>query len=313
VTRYPDLYIIGAPKCGTTSLYEYLRKHHQVFLPEVKEPCYFARDLAADMTGSFMVYERDRDVYLRLFADAGDALRIGEGSTRYLFSRDAPVLIHADQPEARIVAMLRNPVDMMYSLHDHKLASGTEDIEDFEQALAAEDDRRAGRRIPPMSNPHLATYRDRARFAEQLERWLGVFRSERVHVMIFEDFIADPAAQYRRLLDFLGVDVGDVPQSFAAHNVAHGVRSRRLRALLHSPPVQWLAWRAAPRLVGEVRMHRLARAFAQSPLRRRRSSRQPLSEDLRRRLEQELAPDVSRLSAMLGRDLAELWRFGERA
>jgi hypothetical protein len=307
VTRLPDTFIIGAPKCGTTSLYEYLRSHPDVFMSAVKEPCYFARDLARDRSGSFLVYGRDRDTYRSLFAGAGAALRAGEGSTRYLYSRDAPALIRAEQPAARIIAMLRNPVDMMYALHEHKLAGGTEDIADFEQALAAEDDRRAGRRLPPLSNPLLATYRDRARFGEQLSHWLAVFDRRQVRVMIFEDFVAQPVIEFRRLLEFLDVDADFQPASFAAHNPAHGVRSQRLRAVLHSPPAQWLAWRALPRLIGEVRTHRLARAFAQSPLRRRRSRRQPLAEDLRRRLATELSPDVELLSRLLGRDMHALW------
>jgi hypothetical protein len=313
MTRYPDTFIIGAPKSGTTSLYEYLRGHPDVFMPAVKEPCYFARDLARDRAGSFLVYERDRDTYLALFADARDARRAGEGSTRYLYSRDAPELIRAVQPGARIVAMLRNPVDMIYSLHDHKLAGGTEDVADFEQALALEDERRAGRRLPPMSNPLLATYRDRARFGEQISRWLETFGREQVHAMIFEDFVADAATEFRRLLEFLDVDPDYRPASFAAHNPAHGTRSRRLRAALHSRPAQWMAWRAMPRVLGEARTHRLVRAFAQSPLRRRRGGRPPLADDLRHRLEAELAPDVALLSQLLGRDLRARWFTQRRA
>ena len=312
MARYPDTFIIGAPKSGTTSLYEHLRGHPQVFLPSVKEPCYFARDLARDIAGSFMVHDRDRETYLALFEGAGDARRVGEGSTRYLYSHDAPALIREVQPQARIVAMLRNPVDMIYSLHDHKLAGGTEDVADFAQALALEDERRAGRRLPPMSNPLLATYTDRARFGEQLARWLEVFPREQLHVMIFEDFLARPAAEFGRLLEFLGLDPAYRPASFAAHNIAHGTRSLRLRAVLHSRPAQWLAWRALPRLIGEARTHRLVRAVAQSPLRRRRSRRVALSVELRQRLEAELAPDVERLGELLGRDLRELW-FGRPA
>jgi hypothetical protein len=125
--------------------------------------------------------------------------------------------------------------------------------------------------------------------------------------MIFEDFVASPAAEFRRLLEFLDVDADYQPPSFAAHNTAHGTRSRRLRAVLHSRPAQWLAWRALPRLIGETRTHRLVRAVAQSRLRRRQGSRQPLAPDLRQRLEAELTPDVERLSGLLGRDLRELW------
>src|SRR3954452_11245731 len=82
VTRTPDLFIVGAPKSGTTSLYEYLKGHPDVFMSVVKEPCYFARDLALDDSGNFLVYGRDDKLYYDLFEDAGGAKRAGEGSTR---------------------------------------------------------------------------------------------------------------------------------------------------------------------------------------------------------------------------------------
>ena len=135
-SRTPDLFILGAPKSGTTSLYEYLKGHPEVFMSVVKEPCYFSRDLALDDSGNFLVFGRDEKHYFDLFNDAGDAKRVGEGSTRYLYSNDAPALILEAQPNPFAIAMLRNPVDMIQSLHAHKLAAGTEDEPDFEKALA---------------------------------------------------------------------------------------------------------------------------------------------------------------------------------
>jgi hypothetical protein len=307
--RLPNLFIVGAPKSGTTSLYEYLKGHPQVFMPEVKEPCYFAADLAFDKSGGFLRYPTDEALYYELFAPAGEAKVVGEGSTRYLYSAVAPRLIHEAAPDARIVAMLRNPIDMIHSLHAHKLAAGTEDIADFEQALAAEDERRAGRRLPPLSNPKLATYRDRALFGRQVERWFDVFGRDCVTVIIFEDMVADPAGHFRQLLDFLGIDPTYQPASFAAHNVAHGARSPLARRLLNSPPAQWLAWRLLPRLVGDVRARELVRRFSQSGLRRRPAQKSAVSPELRQRLEEEFRPDVERLSGLLGRDMAGVW-FG---
>jgi sulfotransferase family protein len=305
----PNLFIVGAPKSGTTSLYEYLKGHPQAFLPEVKEPCYFAADLAFDKSGGFMRYGVDEDLYYALFAGAGDAKAVGEGSTRYLYSRDAPALIHSVAPGARIVAMLRNPVDMIHSLHAHKLAAGTEDIADFEQALAAENDRRAGLRIPPQSNPKLATYRDRALFGKQLEHWLATFDRDQVRVIVFEDMVADPARHFEELLEFLGIDADYRPASFAAHNVAHGARSPLARRMLGSRPAQWMAWRLLPRIVGDVRAREWVRRFSQSGLRRRKAPRTSISPELRRRLQDEFRPDVQRLSGLLGRDMVEFW-FG---
>lgn len=307
--RVPDLFIIGAPKSGTTSLYEYLKGHPQVFMSVVKEPCYFAPDLARDDSGNFLVYGRDEKLYFDLFREAGDATRVGEGSTRYLYSKEAPRLIQQASPSARIVAMLRNPVDMTHSLHAHKLAGVTEDIDDFEQALEAEADRHAGRRLPPHSNPLLATYRDRARFAEQLPRWFDTFGDDAVHVIIFEDMIRQPEVEFRRLLQFLGVDSDYRPSSFDAYNTAHAARSRLVRRLLNGRLPQWLVWQVMPRLIGDTRTRALVRRFRHSWFHRKPIRKGVLRPELRERLEEEFVPDVTRLSEMLGRDLGELW-FG---
>lgn len=312
VTRTPNLFIVGAPKSGTTSLYEYLKGHPEVFMSVVKEPCYFARDLAKDRSGNFLRYDVDRDRYGALFADAGGAKRVGEASTRYLYSKDAPALIAADVSEAWIIAILRNPVDMIASLHAHKLAGGTEDLADFEEALAAEEDRHAGRRLPADSNPLLATYRDRARYGEQVPRWFDAFGRERVHVILFEEMIREPATHFRRLLEFLGVDPTYQPTSFAAHNPAHGARGNLLRRVARTRPVQFATWRLLPALIGDGRTRGLARRLGHSTLRRRPVERPELPAELRQRLELEFAPDVAQLSALLGRDVASVW-FGQRS
>lgn len=311
MTRIPDLFIVGAPKSGTTSLYEWLKGHPEVFMTRVKEPSFYSRDLAQDKSGNFLRYDTDRGRYLALFEHAGHATRVGEASTRYLYSKDAAELIARDQPQARIVAVLRNPVDMMASLHAHKLAGGTEDLADFEEALAAEGDRRAGRRIPSDSNPLLATYRDRAQFGEQLGRWLHSFGRDQVHVILFEEMVRDPAAHFRRLLEFLDVDPTYQPPSFAAHNLAHGSRGGLIRSIARTRPVQFAAWRLLPALIGDSRTRELSRRLGHSKLRRSTAKRAEVPAALRHRLEGEFAPDVARLSELLDRDVASVW-FGAR-
>ena len=310
MTRTPDLFVVGAPKSGTTSVYEWLKAHPDVYMTPVKEPCYYSRDLAADKSGNFLRYDVDRDRYTALFSGAGSAKRVGEASTRYLYSKDAPRLIADEQPNAYIVAILRNPVDMIASLHAHKLAGGTEDLPRLEDALAAESDRHLGKLLPKDSNPHLATYRDRARFGEQMARWYDAFPHDRVHVIVFEDLVRDPATHFRRLLEFLGVDPDYQPEAFTAHNPAHGARGGLIRTIGRSRPVQFLAWRVLPALIGDARTRSLSRRVGQSKLQRRSAERAPVSPELRKRLEAELAADVARLSELLGRDMAATW-FGE--
>ncbi|MBA2556652.1 MAG: hypothetical protein H0V12_04785, partial [Chloroflexi bacterium] len=144
----PDFFIPGAPKSGTSSMYEYLRQHPEIYLPSLKEPRHFCpdQDSGSDRDGLFFV--RDRDEYLALYAGVRGEKRIGDASVQYLYSRVAAERIREFNPDARFIVMLRNPVHMAYSLHGQRLAGGGEDIEDFGEALEAEADRREGRRLP---------------------------------------------------------------------------------------------------------------------------------------------------------------------
>lgn len=138
--KKPDFFIVGAAKCGTTAMYEYLKEHPEIFMPEdAKEPNYF---------GSDMNYKSSRlteEQYLSLFSDAKNEKRIGEASVWYLYSKLAASEIKEFCPSARIIIMLRNPVDMLYSLHSELFYGADEDIEDFKTALNAEEVRKKER------------------------------------------------------------------------------------------------------------------------------------------------------------------------
>lgn len=304
--RRPDLFIVGSVKAGTTSLYEYLRGHPQVYMSPSKEPRYFAPDLDAGHPHD-LHYPADLERYLSLFADAGDAKRVGEASVRYLYSEVAPRLIKEFQPKAYIIAMLRNPVDVLPSLYVQRVGQGQEDITDLRGALAADDDRRAGRRVPAGLHPRLSLYRDQALYGEQLPRWFETFGRERVHVIIFEEFVRQPADSLRAVLQFLEVDPGYQPPSFEAYNASWAPRSSRVQRLATTRAGRWLIWQLMPRLLGEGRERRLVRTIQHSRLYRRRLARDPLDPRLRAQLQAEFAPDVARLSALLGRDMAALW------
>lgn len=302
----PNTFIVGAPKCGTTSLYEYLKGHPQVFMSAAKEPGYFAPDNLNPHSHELR-YEVDEERYLALFAEAGDARRVGEATVGYIYSAQAPELIQRFDPAARIIAMFRNPVDMIHSLHNQRLSEGREDEPDFAAAIEREA-QRDGRQAPaPADPPVKGAYRDRALFARYLPRWLDTFGREQVHVIILEDLERQPAAEFRRVLEFLGIDPDWQPESFRVHNVRHQPRSRFVRRLLKSAPPQWFVWKVLPRLVGDANTRRLVRRFRHSPLNRRPAARTGIDERLRRELEDYFAPDVARLGELLGRDLGELW------
>ncbi|HUP83217.1 MAG TPA: sulfotransferase domain-containing protein [Candidatus Limnocylindria bacterium] len=272
-----------------------------------KEPFYFCPDVRVGPRPR-LEYPTDEARYLKLFAGAGRQLRAGEACTRYLGSVEAPALVRAFAPDAYIVVSLRDPIAMMQALHDHRVAGGNETIAEFADALAADEDRRQGKRLPPGANSAGAVYRIAASYADQLERWFAAFDRERVHIIVFDDLKADPAGSFRSLLEFLDVDSSYRPTTFAVHNRRH--RQRPLvRAVVDSRPARFASERLLPALLGEARRARLAQRFLQSRLARREINVEPIDPGLRAALEEELAPDLARLSALLGRDMAALW-FG---
>lgn len=293
-TPRPDFFIVGAPKCGTTAMYEYLRQHPQIYMPFHKEPLFFGSDLGTR-------YGRMTEAnYLALFAAARPGQRIGEASAWYLYSRRAAAEINAFSPNAQIVVMLRNPVDVMYAQHSQLLFNQQEDIANFADALAAEPDRKARRRIPHGAvRVENLYYRDMVCFSSQLERYFDVFGRDRVHVIVYEDFRDQTPETYAGLLEFLGVAT-DFRPNLAIANANKSVRSRRLQRLVFQPPAPFRG------LIPYLRRHRLVHRLRDTALRMNsvRSERLPMDPALRAELSGELSPEIRRLGLLIDRDLS---------
>lgn len=289
----PDLFIVGAPKCGTTAMCRYLEAHPEVFLAERKDLHFFGSDLA------FRGRRREElAAYLARFDEAGEARRVGEASVWYLYSARAAAEIAAFEPEARVIVMLRDPVEVMHALHSQYLLNGLgdEDITDFAEALAAEADRREGRRIPPHNRlPETLQYRKVVRFSGQVARYLEVFGPERVHVLLQDELKADTAGAYRGVLEFLDVDP-DFQPDLGRVNANKVVRSRALREVVARTP------RGAKELLPTGLRDRLRRGLRS--LNSKHARRPPLDPALRARLQAELRPEVEALEALLDRDLS---------
>lgn len=305
MTRRPNLFVIGAAKSGTTSLHEYLDGHPQIFMSPLKEPGFFSPD--APPPRKRYAYTDSLDHYLTLFDEARDELLVGESSTYYLFSRKAPSLVHEFEPRSKIVAMLRNPVDMARSMHGHRFAHGNEPLDEFAAALDADsaEDRGGPERRSVIERE--GTYLERARYGDQLERWLAVFPREQVRVIVFEDFIASPVDEFQKLLEFLGVEPSYRPSDFGARNARHRINKGALSKALRSRPAAWARYRALPSLVGARRAARIGRTIGSSSLIREESASQPIDPQLRARLWEQLVGDVDRLSVLLGRDMTAIW------
>ncbi len=298
-SRRPSVFIVGAPKSGTTAISDYLGAHPDIFMAR-KEMHVFGSDL--QFAPHF--YRRNLANYAKEFYGWKNQRIAGEASVWYLLSRDAAAEIHQFNPHARILIMLREPAEMMYSLYHQFIYDGNEHLSTFEEALVAEEGRRAGKLISRQA--YLAQgllYREAARYTEQVRRYFQIFGRERVHVILYDDFAADTARTYRSALEFLGANSPDFQPDFKIINSNKGVRSPFLRAFLRDPRI-WataLAIRTvAPKFVFAAmqQVEARLRKLNDSP-----KKRAPLTPTLRARLQREFAPEVARLSELLGRDL----------
>ncbi len=233
LTCKPNFFVVGAPKSGTTSLHMYLAQHPDIFMSSPKEPFYLAPDLTTPD------YPQTDEEYLRYFQGYNGERRVGESTIFYLYSKMAARTIQEFAPNSKIIAMLRNPVDMVTSLHAQHLKVGVEDILRLQDALEAETDRRQGKRIPKgirMAKECLL-YRDIATYTEQLERYFSVIGRDNVHIVIFDDFKRDTASEFAKVCRFLGVSPDFKPEMLV-HNPAQTPRSFRFhRAFSRLTPV----------------------------------------------------------------------------
>jgi hypothetical protein len=196
----PNFLILGAQKAGTTALYAYLRWHPQITGPSFKEVSFFDRH-----------YARGERWY-RAHMPARRRPFVGEASPSYLFHPLAPQRVAQLLPNARLIALLRNPVDRAFSHYQHEVSLGREPLT-FEQAIEREETRMRGELERMLDDPAYFsepwwnyTYVARGRYAEQLERWFDAFPREQLLVLLTEELAQDTPAAYRRVLDFLGVD-----------------------------------------------------------------------------------------------------------
>ena len=294
----PNFFIVGAPKCGTTALYEYLRPHPNIFMPKVKEPHFFAKDL-----GTYPFIKTLED-YTELFADAGERhLRVGEASVYYLRSAVAIANIRSFNPDARLIAMFRNPVEMLHSFHAQLLYVSEESESDLETAWRLQEQRSRGIGLPPGSRgAFLLQYRELGRFGTQVERLLTTFPREQVKLILYDDFAASPQAVYDDVIRFLGIP-HDGRTEFPRINEGKRARLAWLRDFYRKPPPPLrAAFRKLKRAVGGEGIGTVARKIV--ALNTVKEQRVPLSPEFKAELVAEFRDEVTLLSRLLNRDLS---------
>jgi hypothetical protein len=306
----PDFFLVGHAKSGTTALYNMLSQHPQIFLGR-KEPRFFATELHERDMPRPGGTPKDLAEYRAWFANAAPEQLVGDISPDYLWSHHAAALIAEAAPEARILAILREPASFLRSLHLQRLRNYVEVEGDLRKALALEGPRRAGHDIPPDTYwPKALFYSDQVRYVEQLRRFYERFPSERILVLIYDDYRRDSEATVRSVLRFLDLDA-DVPILARESNPSVEVQSPRIHDLLRRLTVsEQPAFRVLNRSLRAL-TPKGARQRALQAVRKRLVFGEPgaadeaLMDDLRRRFK----PEVVALSEYLGRDLVALWGY----
>ena len=296
-----DFCILGGSKSGKTALKGYLRTHPQVFLTET-ESSFYADDIAEYRLD---IQAIDRQAYCELFAGAAEGQLLGQMSGSYLLSARAVPNILKDNPNARFIVMLRNPVDMAHSLHSDLFRRHYEDESSLQKAWELQDARAADKRIlAGWKKPKLLLYRERCSFAAQIERLFERVQRERLLVHVYEEFFADLRGSYLHTLAFLGLP-DDGRRNFERIEEHAIPRSWLLNRLLYRPPFPLN--RLYPSLKRALNAFGL-RPFAAAVRANRRTEKfASLDASFRRQLEAEFRPDVARLEAILGRSI-DVWR-----
>jgi hypothetical protein len=327
--RVPDFFIVGHAKCGTTALYEMLRRHPQIHMP-AKEPRFFAmKDIRLQPGGSDgdAASENDDsqesedapgrrprtlDGYRALFADARPNQLIGEATPAYLRSSLAPGRIASVAPDARIIAILREPTSFLRSFHLQSVRGYNETQNDFQKAIALVEPRREGRSLPRLSRtPWDLLYTDHVHYVEQLRRYEQAFSREQMLVLIYDDFRADNEAAVRGVLRFLELDDA-LPIHVVRTRPSRDVRFQQLHRLvnlrrmaLHSLPGAEAVSRTVSAFTPEYMrgaVRKLWRSVAfEEP--------EPPDEQFMRELRLRFKPEVQALSDYLGRDLLTQWGY----
>ena len=202
---FPNFFILGAAKCGTTSLFQYLKEHPGIFMSPVKEPCFFCEE--------FQVV-KNPVAYARLFEGAGNASWIGEASHVYFSSPTSARTLRTFVPEAKFVLILRHPSERAYSLYHHMRRYGYETIGTFEKALASEEKRVVSDTFRTHCNQYIYNffYFRSGLFGEQIERYFALFERSQFHIVTLDQLMKSPLSTIHGIYNFLNVQDDFMPE-----------------------------------------------------------------------------------------------------
>jgi hypothetical protein len=310
-------FIVGAPRCGTSTLWRLFSQHPEVCFSSVKEPHFFSR-LDFDPVGDAGLRELVTRAYVdRFFGARQDEDLLMEASPTYFYAPERMRTILRLWPDATFIVALRDPMSMIPSLHSRLLMTGDETVSDLKRAWSLVPERREGRRIPRSCiDARFLRYDEAARFATHLRNFLGIVGAHRCRVVLLDDLSSNPARSYEDLCSFL--DLRPWPQTeFKIDRSNRSCRVRWLQRLLNRPPRRVQTWLASDQFLEREglarennRMFKSAAALRKRILRWNEypSVRKPLDTEIKSQIAGHYRSEVKELSAMIGRDLSHWLR-----
>lgn len=297
----PNFFIIGAARSGTSSLYEYMRQHPQIYFPELKEPMYFAfqqQKLSfqgpGDEAGINSKAVTDAAAYKALFRGVRNETSVGEASANYLYHSCVAQNIRAELPDAKLICILRNPVERAYSSYLYTLRDGRETERSFEAALAREEQRVADNWCD------IWHYQRCGFYYRQLAHFYRQFPAEQIKVILQDDLKTRPGECLSELFAFLGVDSHFQPDVGLAYNQGGEPRNQLLNRLLTRPS-------RIKRILRPLTPQFLLRAYIE--MKHKNLSRPELSPETHHMLLEGYREDLEQLQTLLSRDLSS-WLAG---
>lgn len=294
VNVLPNFLILGAAKAGTTSLHHYLGQHPDVFVSAMKEPKYFAlKDEPLNFQGPSQFINQSSvttfDAYCDLFRGVTHEVAIGEASPLYLYSEKAPGRIKETLPQAKLIVILRNPVDRAFSSYAHLLREGFETLA-FEQSLLEESERIRDRWAP------LWYFKSKGFYGEQIKRYTDLFPKEQLKIYLFEDLCENPMGVVQDIFSYIGVDPSFEPD-LTMKNVSGIPKNVALQRLLtRENPLKTIGKNLLPKQFRK----KLSAQVQRSNL----AAKPKLKPETRAELLDLYREDIQRLQDLIDRDLS---------
>ena len=288
--KYPDFFIVGAPKSGTTALDHFLTQHPSVFMAK-KEIHFFGDDLG------IIQNELNEDNYLSHFNDATIEQLKGESSVWYLYSKTAAIEIKEANPTAKVIIMLRNPSEMIVSLHEQFLFNGDETEKDFSKAFNTDLARTEPN--PTFSFKNRPTYIESVQYNEQVKRYINQFGEDHILIVLHDEFKNNFQETYFKILSFLNVDTKHTPKQELI-NARRKIKKVKLHQLSKNPPT--LLKRIVRVILPSKKLrHSLMGNFDELNIERKESNIIP--EDIKEKTIELIKDDIQQLSNLIKKDL----------